>query len=145
MVSYSLTLRGGSAYTATQVVSGNQNLHCRHAVLTSVVVQLAAAATDVLGVSLKFPPSVCPPSATHHAGPAREKTASNRLEVHFSQDQKSFFYKPNMIMHDMTFLSHYDVVMYDIGSPHTELTTAQVLNIHSITLNFSCAVDSILT
>ena len=127
------------------MVSGNQNIHCTHAVLTSVVVQLAAPATDVLGASIKFPASVCPPSATHHAGPSRERTASNRLDVHFSQDQATFFYKPNLIMHDMTFQSHFDVTLFDINNTHNELTRAQLDNIHTITLNFSCAVDSILT
>ncbi len=142
MVSYSVTVRGPLG--AQQVVKGNQNLHCTHAVLTSVVVQLVAASTDLLGVSLKFPPQVCPPSATHHAGPLNERNTSNRLDVHFSQDQATFFYKPNLIMHDMTFLSQYDVGLYDIQNPQVELTPTQLANVYAITLNFSCAVDSIL-
>ena len=143
MVSYSLVLRGGADYKATQRIQGNQDIHCRHAVLTSVVVQLANA-NALFGVSVKFPSDVCPPSATHHAGPAFESATQNRLDVHFSQDTDTFFYKPNLIMHDMTFLSSYDVTLHDIMDPGTPLTDAQMALIHSITLNFSCAIETLM-
>ena len=147
MVSHSLVLRGGATHTAVQVINGNQDIHCRHAVLTSVIVQLKAPAARLgalHGVSIKFPSQVCPPSATHHSGPGDESATQNRLDVHYSMDTATFFYKPNLIMHDMTFLASYEVTLYDIMNPTVKLSEDAMDDIYCITLNFSCAVDSLI-
>ena len=156
MVSHSIVIRGhgtalanlvGASSYNRQNVKGNQDIHCRHAVLTSVVVQMLAPAarqTSLHGISVRFPSQVCPPSATHHSGPNQEAATQNRLDVHFSQDTATFFYKPNLIMHDMTFLSDYDIELFDINAPTEPLTKLQMADFHCITLNFSCAVDNLL-
>ena len=144
MVSYTITIRGGATHTPIQHIEGTQDIHCRHAVLTSVVVQLDNTNNTMHGFSVKFPSAVCPPSATHNAGPDNEASTQNRVAVHFSQDTGTFFYKPNLIMHDMTFLSSFEVQLYDIMNTDTLVTQAQLNHIHCITLHFSCAVDSLI-
>ena len=168
MVSHSIVIRPNTSTSATQTVSGNQELRCRFAVLTSVIVQMnkkfkendevtdAMVAADssltasadsghnLYGVSIKFPCSVCPPGATHHSGSNNEHTVQNRIDVHMSQDLKSYQYKPNLILQGLTFMPDYFVTLYHIDNPDVPLTPTEVGKIHSITLNFSLTVSAAL-
>ena len=157
MVSHSIVIRGGDHKSSTQEIRGGQALHCRYAVLTSVIVQMrkkfregdetdttADTGHNMYGVSIRFPVSICPPGATHHSGADDEHKVQNRIDVHFSQDGRSLIYKPQLILHDMTFQYGYPVTLYHIDDPNRQLTMNDMSKIHSITLNFSLTVDHML-
>ena len=170
MVAHRVIIRGGNgdataaATKQTQTISGNHTLDCEYVVLTSVIVQLRKTGAEIAnkasmktpvsgetipslgcyGISIRFPESVCPSQATHHSGAENEADTNNRLDVHFSQDTKTFFYKPNVIMHNVKFAPEYNIELFSIDCPHEPLDATTLVDIHSITLNFTCEVTSLM-
>jgi hypothetical protein len=106
-----------------QQIEGNQTLHCRSVILKTVCVQLTKNASAMtqktgmkagktlapvppggcVGVSLRFPTEMVPSSATTHAGSQNERSSNHRIDIHFSQDTKTFIYHPNAIMRNVVF------------------------------------------
>jgi len=163
MVAHRVVISGGAG-NQTQTIKGNITMHCEYAVLTQVVVQLAQKAgsmtlksgmktpvsdaaiptTGSYGVSIRFPQSVVPTSATMHSGSEDERNTNHRCDVHFDSEARTLIYKPNTIMQDITFLSEYQVELFHIEAPHEALTDVTMADIASITLNFTLAVDTLM-
>lgn len=163
MVAHRIVISGGVG-NQTQIIKGNQTLHCEYAVLTQVVVQLKQKAgamtvksgmktavsqndiptTGCYGVSIRFPQSVVPTSATQHSGSEDERNTNHRIDVHFDSEARTIIYKPNTIMKNINFLSEYQVELFHIEAPHEAVTDVTMTDIASITMNFTLAVDTLM-
>jgi hypothetical protein len=95
-------------------------------------------------VSLRFPTEMVPSSATTHAGSQNERGSNHRIDIHFSQDTKTFIYHPNVIMRNVVFQTEYEIDMFYLDSLNEKVDTATLDNIHSITLNFECDVTNLI-
>jgi hypothetical protein len=69
-----------------------------------------------VGVSLRFPTGMVPSSATTHAGSQNERSSNHRIDIHFSQDTKTFIYHPNVIMRNVVFQTEYEIDMFYLDS-----------------------------
>ena len=127
------------------------NEYCRSVILRTVCVQLKETGTDIkqkadmttgkdgtavpaygrVGVSLRFPTEMVPSSATTHAGSQNERGTNHRIDIHFSQDTKTFSYHPN-VMRNVVFQTEYEIDMFYLDSLNEEVDTATLANIHSI-------------
>ena len=152
MVAHRINICGGVlGGTSTQKIEGNQTLHCRSVILRTVCVQLKETGTDIkqkadmtcVGVSLRFPTEMVPISATTHAGSQNERGTNHRIDIHFSQDTKTFVYHPNVIMRNVAFQTKYEIDMFYLDSLNEKVDTTTLDNIHSITLNFECDVTNL--
>ena len=165
MVAHRINICGGVlGGTSTQKIEGNQTLHCRSVILKTVCVQLKETGTDIkqkanmttgkdgttvptdgcVGVSLRFPTEMVPSSATTHAGSQNERGSNHRIDIHFSQDTKTFIYHPNVIMRNVVFQTEYEIDMFYLDSLNEKVDTTTLNNIHSITLNFECDVTNLM-
>ena len=165
MVAHRINISGGVlGGKATQRIEGNQTLHCRSVILKTVCVQLKETGTDIkqkadmttgkdgravpadgcVGVSLRFPTEMVPSSATTHAGSQNERGTNHRIDIHFSQDTKTFVYHPNVIMRNVAFQTKYEIDMFYLDSLNEKVDTTTLDNIHSITLNFECDVTNLM-
>ena len=165
MVAHRINICGGVlGGTSTQKIEGNQTLHCRSVILKTVCVQLKETGTNIqqkadmttgkdgttvptdgcVGVSLRFPTEMVPSSATTHAGSQNERGTNHRIDIHFSQDTKTFIYHPNVIMRNVVFQTEYEIDMFYLDSLNEKVDTTTLNNIHSITLNFECDVTNLM-
>ena len=85
-----------------------------------------------------------PSSATTHAGSQNERGTNHRIDIHFSQDTKTFIYHPNVIMRNVVFQTEYEIDMFYLDSLNEKVDTTTLNNIHSITLNFECDVTNLM-
>jgi hypothetical protein len=104
----------------------------------------AAPTGGCVGVSLRFPTMTVPSSATTHAGSQNERGTNHRIDIHFSQDTKTFIYHPNVIMRNVVFQTEYEIDMSYLDSLNTTVDTITLAKIHSITLNFECDVTNLM-
>jgi len=165
MVAHRINISGGVlGGTHQQKIEGNQTLHCRSVILKTVCVQLKTIASEMtqkdgmktgktlspvptdgcVGVSLRFSTEMVPSSATTHAGSENERSSNHRIDVHFSQDTKTFIYHPNVIMRNVVFQTEYQIDMFYLDSLNTSLDKVTMDDIHSITLNFECDVTNLM-
>jgi hypothetical protein len=165
MVAHRINITGGVlGGTHEQKIEGNQTLHCRSVILKTVCVQLKTIASEMtqkdgmktgktlppvptkgcVGISLRFPTEMVPSSATTHAGSENERSSNHRIDVHFSQDTKTFIYHPNVIMRNVVFQTEYQIDMFYLDSLNTSLDKVTMDDIHSITLNFECDVTNLM-
>ena len=165
MVAHRINITGGSLGGSNeQLIEGNQTLHCRSVILKTVCVQLKKIGSEMtqkslmktgksgfvvptggcVGISLRFPTEMVPSSATTHAGSENERSSNHRIDVHFSQDQKTFIYHPNVIMRNVVFQTEYEIDMFYLDSLNEKVDTETLDDIHSITLNFECDVTNLM-
>ena len=85
-----------------------------------------------------------PSSAATHAGSQNERGSNHRIDIHFSQDTKTFIYHPNVIMRNVVFQTEYEIDMFYLDSLNEKVDTATLDNIYSITLNFECDVTNLI-
>ena len=97
-----------------------------------------------VGVSLRFPTEMVPSSATTHAGSQNERGSNHRIDIHFSQDTKTFICHPNVIMRNVVFQAEYQIDMFYLDALNESLDTVTLADIHSITLNFECDVTNLM-
>jgi hypothetical protein len=165
MVAHRINITGGVlGGTHEQKIEGNQTSHCRSVILKTVCAQLKTIASKMtqkdgmktgktpppappggcVGASLRFPTEMVPPSATTHAGSENERSSNHRIDVHFSQDTKTFIYHPDAIMRNVVFQTEYQIDMFYLDSLNTSLDEVTMDDIHSITLNFECDVTNLM-
>ena len=161
MVTHTIVLAGGSQ---KQNIRSNQELKCKYATLTQVIVQTrqlpsaiplqsgmvrpvsqtAIPTTGLYGVSLRFPGTVIPSYATSEAGAEGEMHSNHRIPVFLDQGKQTTIYKPNMLFRDITLGTNFDIEMFYLDCDNIPLSADTLAQIHSITLVFHLEVDQLM-